>query len=70
MSSPDPAPSFRNRPWRVLGLSWLHPHCYRMLGVHRAFGLAVLTATRTGIARIVVFGDPGLVTRWGFPPVP
>jgi len=53
-----------------LGLSWLHPHCYRMLGVHRAFGLAVLTATRTGIARIVVFGDPGLVTRWGFPPVP
>jgi len=39
-------------------------------GVHRAFGLAVLTATRTGIARIVVFGDPGLVTRWGFPSVP
>ena len=25
LSSPDPAPSFRNRPWRVLGLSWLHP---------------------------------------------
>jgi hypothetical protein len=23
-----------------------------------------------GIARIVVFGDPGLVTRFGFPPVP
>jgi len=39
-------------------------------GVHRAFGLAVLTATRTGIGRIVVFGDPGLVTRWGFSPVP
>jgi RNA polymerase sigma-70 factor (ECF subfamily) len=37
-------------------------------GVHRAFGLAVLTATATGIARIVVFGDPGLVTRFGFPP--
>ena len=39
-------------------------------GTHRAFGLAVLTATGTGIARIVVFGDPGLVTRFGFPPVP
>jgi len=38
-------------------------------GIHRAFGLAVLTATRTGIARIVVFGDPGLVARFGFPPV-
>jgi RNA polymerase sigma-70 factor (ECF subfamily) len=38
-------------------------------GIHRAFGLAVLTATGTGIVRIVVFGDPGLVTRFGFPPV-
>ena len=37
-------------------------------GIHRAFGLAVLTATGTGIARIVLFGDPGLVTRFGFPP--
>ena len=39
-------------------------------GVHRAFGLAVLTVTAAGIARNVVFGDPGLVTRSGFPPVP
>jgi RNA polymerase sigma-70 factor (ECF subfamily) len=38
-------------------------------GVHRAFGLAVLSVTGTGITRIVVFGDPGLVTRFGFPPV-
>jgi len=38
-------------------------------GIHRAFGIAVLTATRTGISRIVVFGDPGLVTRFGFPAV-
>lgn len=37
-------------------------------GTHLAFGIAVLTVTRTGIARIVVFGDPGLVTRFGFPP--
>ena len=37
-------------------------------GIHRAFGLAVLTEAATGIARIVVFGDSGLVTRFGFPP--
>ena len=30
---------------------------------------AVLDVTATGIARIVVFGDPGLVTRFGFPPI-
>jgi hypothetical protein len=29
----------------------------------------VLTVTATGIARIVVFGDPGLVTRFGSPPL-
>jgi RNA polymerase sigma-70 factor (ECF subfamily) len=28
------------------------------------FGIAVLTITRTGIARIVVFGDPGLVAAF------
>jgi RNA polymerase sigma-70 factor, ECF subfamily len=33
----------------------------------RAFGIAVLTITRTGITRIVVFGDPGLVTACGLP---
>jgi RNA polymerase sigma-70 factor (ECF subfamily) len=38
-------------------------------GRHQAFGVAVLTATGTGIVRIAVFGDPGLVTRFGFPPV-
>jgi RNA polymerase sigma-70 factor, ECF subfamily len=38
-------------------------------GIHRAFGLAVLTVTATGIARITVFGDPGLVARFGFPPL-
>src|SRR5580692_4490824 len=36
-------------------------------GAHLAFGIAVLTVTPTGIARIVVFGDPGLVTKFGFP---
>jgi RNA polymerase sigma-70 factor (ECF subfamily) len=36
-------------------------------GVLRAFGIAVLDVTATGIARIVVFGDPGLVTLFGLP---
>ncbi len=39
-------------------------------GVHEAFGVAVLDITPTGIASIVVFNDPQLVTRFGFPPVP
>jgi RNA polymerase sigma-70 factor (ECF subfamily) len=38
-------------------------------GVHRAFGVAVLTVTATGISRIVVFGGSELVTRFGYPPV-
>jgi RNA polymerase sigma-70 factor (ECF subfamily) len=36
-------------------------------GVLRAFGIAVLDVTKTGIARIVVYGDPGLVTLFGLP---
>jgi RNA polymerase sigma-70 factor (ECF subfamily) len=39
-------------------------------GVMRAFGIAVLEVTAAGIARIVVFGDPGLVTLFGLPLVP
>ena len=35
-------------------------------GLH-AFGIAVLTVTLAGITRIVVFGDPGLVTAFGLP---
>ncbi len=38
-------------------------------GRHHAFGLGVLTATPTGIARITVFdGGPALVARFGCPP--
>jgi RNA polymerase sigma-70 factor, ECF subfamily len=33
-------------------------------GIHREFGVAVLTTTPTGIARIVVFGDPDLSARF------
>jgi len=36
-------------------------------GVLRAFGVAVLDVTAAGIARIVVFGDPRLVTLFGLP---
>jgi RNA polymerase sigma-70 factor (ECF subfamily) len=38
-------------------------------GAYRAYGIVVLTATSTGIARIVVFGDPGLFASFGLPPV-
>jgi RNA polymerase sigma-70 factor (ECF subfamily) len=34
-----------------------------------AFGIAVLTVTATGITRIVVFEDPGLVTMFDLPQV-
>ena len=37
-------------------------------GTYRAFGIVVLTASATGIARIVVFGDPALLDRFGLPP--
>jgi RNA polymerase sigma-70 factor (ECF subfamily) len=39
-------------------------------GLHHAYGIAVLDVTAAGIARIVVFGDPGLVTLFGLPLVP
>jgi RNA polymerase sigma-70 factor, ECF subfamily len=37
-------------------------------GVHRAFGLGVLTVTETGIARILVFSGADLVAKFGLPP--
>jgi RNA polymerase sigma-70 factor (ECF subfamily) len=38
-------------------------------GILHAFGIAVLTVTATGITRIVVFDDPGLVTMFGLPQI-
>ncbi len=38
-------------------------------GRHHAYGIGVLAATATGIARILVFGEAALVERFGFPPV-
>jgi RNA polymerase sigma-70 factor (ECF subfamily) len=39
-------------------------------GIHRAFGLGILTTTDAGIARIVVFGGgPVLVAKFGLPSV-
>jgi RNA polymerase sigma-70 factor (ECF subfamily) len=38
-------------------------------GTHQALGVAVLTATSTGVARITVFpGGSALVARFGLPP--
>ncbi|BDT94670.1 MULTISPECIES: RNA polymerase subunit sigma-70 [Nocardia] len=37
--------------------------------VYRAFGVAVLTTTKDAIIRITAFGDPELVTAFGFAPV-
>ena len=34
---------------------------------YRAYAIVVLTASTTGIARIAVFGDPGLFTPFGLP---
>ena len=36
-------------------------------GVHRAHAIQVLTPTRSGLARIVSFNDPGLFTMFGQP---
>jgi RNA polymerase sigma-70 factor (ECF subfamily) len=36
-------------------------------GRYLAYGVVVLTVSTTGIARIVVFGDPGLLGRFGLP---
>jgi RNA polymerase sigma-70 factor, ECF subfamily len=36
-------------------------------GLHRAYGIVVLTAGATGIARIVVFGESDLFARFGLP---
>ena len=38
-------------------------------GTYQAYGIVVLTVSATGIARIVVFGDPGLLGRFGLPPI-
>jgi RNA polymerase sigma-70 factor (ECF subfamily) len=38
-------------------------------GVYQAYGIVVLTATNTGIAKIVVFADPGLLTRFALPTI-
>jgi RNA polymerase sigma-70 factor (ECF subfamily) len=38
-------------------------------GAHRAYAIVVLTATTTGIARVVVFGEPSLFTKFGLPTV-
>jgi len=36
-------------------------------GTYRGYGVIVLTITRAGISRIVSFGDPALLPKFGFP---
>jgi RNA polymerase sigma-70 factor (ECF subfamily) len=38
-------------------------------GAYRAYGIVVLTVAARSIARLVVFGDPGLFGAFGLPPV-
>jgi RNA polymerase sigma-70 factor (ECF subfamily) len=38
-------------------------------GFYQAYAIVVLTATTTGIARLVVFGDPSLFIKFGLPMV-
>jgi RNA polymerase sigma-70 factor (ECF subfamily) len=38
-------------------------------GAYQAYGVVMVTATSAGIARIFSFGDPGLVTTFGFPAI-
>jgi len=38
-------------------------------GSYRAYAIVVLTATVTDIGRLVVFGDPGLFSRFSLPQV-
>ena len=38
-------------------------------GAYQAYGIVVLTVTSAGIARIVVFGDPGLFAAFGLPAI-
>ena len=39
-------------------------------GTYLPYGIVVLTVTAEGISRITAFGDPQLVTAFGFPAVP
>jgi len=39
-------------------------------GDYQPYGIVALTVTSAGISRISSFGDPGLVTAFGFPPEP
>ncbi len=39
-------------------------------GAYLPYGIVVLTATAEGISRITAFGDPALVTAFGFPVIP
>jgi RNA polymerase sigma-70 factor, ECF subfamily len=58
--------------WRMLpasanGQPAVAAYCRGDDGGYRPYGIVVLTATAEGISRITSFGDPWLVTAFGFP---
>lgn len=60
---------WRMIPTRANGQPAAAAHHRDANGIHRAFGIGVLTVTPAGIGRIVVFGGgPGLVAKFGLPP--
>jgi RNA polymerase sigma-70 factor (ECF subfamily) len=65
----DAAGAYRMVPTRANGQLAVAAYRRGEDGVLRAFALVVLTPTTNGIARITLFNDTGLFTRFGFPPV-
>ena len=61
---------WRMRPARANGQPAVAAYYRGSDGTYLPYGIVVLTATAEGISRITAFGDPGLVTAFGFPAVP
>lgn len=60
--------------WRMLptsanGQPAAAGYCRAPDGTYRGYGVIVLTATSAGISKIVSFGDPELLPKFGFPTV-
>jgi RNA polymerase sigma-70 factor (ECF subfamily) len=59
---------WRMRPARANGEPAVAAYCRGSDGSYLPYGIVVLTAGPEGISRITAFGDPGLVTAFGFAP--
>jgi RNA polymerase sigma-70 factor (ECF subfamily) len=60
--------TWRMFPTRANGKLAAADYCRVADGTYQAYGVVVLGMSDAGIARIVSFGDPGLVPAFGFPP--